>query len=124
MSAPGLAKAVVANGAVPKYTIVKLGAAGIATVAAAATDKLMGVSQDVTAATGERFDAQVTGIAWCTAGGVFAEGDPLTSDASGRAVVAAPAAGSNVRLIGYATEAATALGDVVNILLAPGVMQG
>ena len=36
----------------------------------------------------------------------------------------APAAGVNNRVIGVALEAATAAGDVIRVLLEPGVMQG
>jgi len=42
----------------------------------------------------------------------------------GRCVTAAPAAGANVRLVGIALEAATAVGDVIRVLIEFGSMQG
>lgn len=65
----------------------------------------------------------LAGKAKVTAGGAVSAGDPVTSDASGLAVTAAPGAGSNVTLAGYALEDA-ASGDVFQILVAPSVMQG
>jgi hypothetical protein len=65
----------------------------------------------------------MAGLADVTAGGTVTRGAPLTSDATGRAVVAAPAAGSNVRLIGFARQAAV-VGDVFEIVVSPGLMQG
>ena len=56
-------------------------------------------------------------------GGTVARGAPVTADASGKAVAAAPAAGSNVRIIGFAEVSAVA-GDIAPVLIAPGVMQG
>jgi hypothetical protein len=64
------------------------------------------------------------GIAWVEAGAAIAVGLPVTSDASGRGVAAAPAAGTNNRIIGFALEAAVAAGDQIRVLLSPGQIQG
>jgi hypothetical protein len=118
-----LAMAFNAEGAIAAYSIVKAGASGGALAAAAATDKILGVSTDIAAAQGETVDVLMDGICFVTAGGNIAQGDLLTSNAAGAAVTAAPAAGSNVRLVGIAMEAAVA-GDVFRVMLQPGSLQG
>jgi len=114
-----------AEGVIPSYRFVKFGAAdGGVLVTAAATDKIIGVNDRLAfAAIGDRGDVVRIGIAEVEYGGNVSAGDPLTSDASGRAIVAAPAAGSNVRIAGFA-EVAGVLGDIGSYMCAPGVMQG
>lgn len=90
---------------------------------AAATDYLMGVSAQVTGSAGERVDIIKEGIADVVYGGTITRGQPLTTDANGKAVAAAPAAGSNVRIIGFA-EVSGVSGDIGSVLIGPGVMQG
>jgi hypothetical protein len=120
-----LAKGRIATAATPAYTIVKPGgSANGMQPAAAATDKLIGVNADVAKAIGEFGDVVVAGEALVLAGAAFAEGDLLTSDAQGRAITATAGAGSNVRTIGYALEAATAANQVVPIMVVPGSFQG
>jgi hypothetical protein len=115
----------IASGAVGAYLIVKPGAtAGTAAQAAAATDKVIGVTTDVAAADGERMDVIHLGEGKVVAGAAFADGDQLMSDANGRAITAAAAAGANVRTIGYAREAASAAGDICEMTVQPGVFQG
>ena len=107
------------------YTIVKPAATDFTIApAAAAGDKAFGVTTDVDAASGERADVIHLGEAKVLAGAAFAAGDLLMSDASGRAITAAAAAGANVRTIGYARQSANALGDIVEINVQPGVFQG
>jgi hypothetical protein len=114
----------IAEAAIAPYRIVKPGAADRGVVqAAAAADALMGVCDSVGPALGERCDIVRSGIALVEFGGTVAAGAAVTSDASGKAVAAAPAAGSNVRIIGFAEVAAVA-GDIADVLIAPGVMQG
>ncbi|WP_263418678.1 capsid cement protein [Terriglobus albidus] len=113
-----------ATASVGKYRIVKPGTNnGEAVLASAATDKIVGVSDNLDVVSGDRYDVVVAGYAPVTYGGTIAAGDPLTSDANGAAVTAAPAVGSNVRLIGFAHFAGVA-GDVWPIQVAPSVMQG
>lgn len=119
----GLVKTQIAGAAIGAYKIVKPGAAADTVVqAAAATDKSIGVS-DLGAPSGDRVDVIIDGIARVVYGGTVAYGDPLTSDASGNAVAAAPAAGANVRIIGIAMVAGVA-GDIGAVRLSPSVMQG
>lgn len=92
-----------ADADVAKHRIVKPGSAdGHATIAAAATDALMGVADSLGAKSGQLFDTVCGGYATVQYGGTVARGDPLTSNGSGQAVKAT-VAGS--RLIGFAVVA-------------------
>lgn len=125
MRNPGLQKNYTAEAAIPAYRIVKFGAAdGGVLQAAAATDKLIGVTDRLAAAAAnDRIDVIRTGIAEVQYGGTVAAGDLLTADASGRAIVATAAAGSNVRVIGVA-EVAGVVDDTGSMLIVPGAFQG
>lgn len=119
-----LNKNYVAEAAIAAYRIVKFGTAdGNVVQAAAATDFLVGVMESVGPAINERCDVIKSGIADVEFGGTVTRGGPVTSDASGKAVAAAPGAGSNVRIIGFA-EVSAVSGDIAPVLVAPGVMQG
>lgn len=96
----------VAEATITEGQILKNGSAGLQVLpAASVSDKSIGVAEH-DAASGEGIRMQVAGRAKYKAGGTIAKGDLLTSDASGRAVTAAPAQGDNNRIIGYATESA------------------
>ncbi|SFF13466.1 capsid cement protein [Nitrosomonas sp. Nm166] len=113
-----------AGGAISAYRIVKAGANdGEVLQAAAATDLLMGVCGAIAPASGERVDIVKVGIAQVEFGGTVTRGQPVTSDANGKAVAAAPAAGVNNRIIGFA-EVSAVSGDIADVLIAPGLMQG
>jgi len=125
MSNVMLFKSVVAGAAIGTYTLVKLGADdGTVVPATASTDSIIGAVQEVSPALGERVDVALVGIAYVTAGAAITRGALLTSDASGRVITAAPAAGVNARTIGVALEAATAAGDQIRVLLSQGSVQG
>ena len=119
-----LIKSFTAGAAINAFRIVKFSAAETVVLAAAATDNLLGVCGDVSPAAGERCDTVLTGITMVEAGAAIAIGSFVTSDAVGRCVLAAPAAGVNNRVVGVNLDAASAAGDVVRVLLEPGVMQG
>ena len=120
----GRSKNFKAGGAIAARTIVKFGGADDTVVAAAAaTDKLLGVSSEIAAASGEPCDVFLTGIAEVISGGTIARGDLVTSDASGFAVTAAPSAGTNNRVIGAALASAVS-GDILAIQLGAGSFQG
>jgi hypothetical protein len=74
-------------------------------------------------AAGDPVDIAKGGLPEVTLGGIVAAGDPLTADANGKAIKAEPAAGSNVRIVGFA-EVAGIAGDRIPFQFAPGVMQG
>lgn len=122
MGTPTLIRNYTAGGAIAKYRIVKHGATdGAALQAAAPTDALMGVCTELDSGGGA--DVIKAGVADVEYGGNVTRGDPLTSDASGKAVTAAPAAGTNARIVGYA-EVSGVSGDIGSALIAIGVMQG
>lgn len=89
---------------------------------AAAGDSLIGVS-DITAATGERVDVQLTDLAPVEYGGNVTRGALLISDSVGRAIAATAAAGTNVRVMGVAMESGVS-GDIGSVMIAPGSFQG
>lgn len=104
----------IAAGAIPSYRIVK-GTAAEATVALAVTDtdKFVGVSGIVSAdAAGDRIDIEMLGIAPVQYGGTVAFGDLLTSDATGRAIIAI----AGDRVIGVAQEAGV-IDEIGSLLL-------
>lgn len=121
----GLIKNYTAEGVIPAYRAVKFGAAdGGVLVAAAAADKVIGVTDRIAAAAiGDRIDVVRAGITEIEYGGAVAAGDLLMADASGRAIVAAAGAGINVRVIGVA-EVAGVLGDIGSLMIDPGSFQG
>ena len=123
---PGLTKTYTTGAAVLRRRIIKPGASdGLVVQGAAATDDIFGVS-DMSAdcVQGDRIDVRLTGVVEIDVGGAIGPGKPITSDAQGRAVQAAPAAGSNVRIIGINGPVTYALGDVGDVFLAQGLMQG
>ena len=103
---------------------VKFSAANTVIQGAAATDKLVAVSDSLgAAAAGDRCEAYVGGVVEVEYGAAVALGDLLTSDAVGRAIPAAPGAGVNNRHMGIA-QVAGVLGDIGEFLFAPGSVQG
>lgn len=119
-----LARNAKAEAAVPAFTIVKYGTAdGQVLPGAAVSDKLIGISTDIAAAINERCDYIAAGVADVLYGGTVTRGDQLTSDASGRAVTAAPAAGTNNRIIGVAMVSGV-VGDVGQVIISQSMMQG
>lgn len=124
MSNPLLMKGFTAGGAINPYRIVRFSAAETVVQAAAATESVIGVNTDLSVVLNERVEVMTHGVAWVEAGAAIALGAPVASDASGRGVAAAPAAGVNNRIIGFALDAAVAAGDQIRVLLSPGQIQG
>lgn len=126
MANPELTKSFVAEAAINPYRIVKFGTAdGQVVQGAAATDSLIGVAASLGQATtvGDRVDVVLEGIALVEFGGAVTRGAQVTADANGKAVAAAPVAGSNNRIIGVAMVSAVA-GDIADILIEQSSMQG
>lgn len=124
MGTPTLNKNYTAESAVTKFRIVAFGSSeGQVIHAASATAKSMGVSMELDADLGDRVDIARAGIADVEYGGTIAAGDVLTADSEGRAVVAAPGAGANVRIAGIA-EYDGVTGDIGAMLVGCGFMQG
>lgn len=123
-ASPTSVKSYIAAAAIAKRRIVRHAAAdNQVQLATAATDLSIGVTTEIDVAINEPVDVIREGLADVEYGGTVTRGQPLTSDATGRAVVAAPAAGSNVRLIGLA-EVSGVVGDIGTVFIAPSVMQG
>lgn len=120
-----LIKAYKAGAQIAPYTIVKWDAVDFQVItAAAATDKIAGVSvPNVTAPVGQRVDVIKSGIAQVVLGGVVTRGDPITSNATGQGVLAAPAAGVNNRIVGYAEKSGVA-NDIIPVLMNIDTIQG
>lgn len=114
-----------ATAAIAAYRIVKFGASdGDVTQAAASTDLSVGVNGRLAAAAaGDRIDIVRSGIAEVEYGGNVTRGAKLTSDADGKAIAAAPAAGVNAQIIGIA-EVSGVAGDIGSVFISPSVMQG
>ena len=124
MGNPTLIKNYIAEGDIEAYRIVKFGTADERVVqAGASTDLIMGVNAELPVVAGERVDVVRAGLADVEFGGTVARGQPVTADADGKAVVAAPAAGVNAHIVGFSEVNAVA-GDIAPVLLARGVLQG
>ena len=120
-----LQKGYTATAFIPARTLVKFGAAdGVVVPAVAAADFVIGVQLEIDCAIGERASVGMIGnIADVLYGGTVVRGDALVANAVGRAVVAAPGVGANVRCIGYA-EVSGVSGDIGTVMISPFTMQG
>lgn len=87
----------------------------------AATDFGFGVADTLGAEAGQMLDVHRAGLAEIELGGTVAAGDPLTSDASGKAIRAVAAAGTTVWIVGYA-DGPGVVGDYIDCFVAPGVL--
>ena len=124
MANPGLIKTYDASGAIAAYTVVKFTSTDFQVASASAvSDKLAGITTEIAAADTERVDVIHDGIAYASCGGTVAQGDPLTVNASGQVVTAAPATGVNNQCIGRARQSGAA-GDVIEVLVDLFVLQG
>ncbi len=114
-----------AGAVISPYRFVQPGAADGAVIQAAAVgDPIIGVSDSLGAdAAGDRVDIQTMGVAEVELGGTVTRGDFLTSNATGQAIAAAPATGVNNSVGGRARVSGVA-GDIIDVLLAPGQIQG
>lgn len=125
MAIEGVAKTFLAGAAITKRRIVKLGADDKHVIqGAAATDSLIGVADSLGAAAAEDpIDVILQGIADVELGGTVTRGGLLSSDANGKAVAAAPGAGTNNRIIGFALASGVS-GDIIAVQISQGSVQG
>jgi hypothetical protein len=108
--------------AIAPYLIAKHSAAnGTIEVASANTDLLIGAVDSLGVEASTLADFDFAGVREVRAGGVIAAGDPLTSDANGKAIKALPANSTQVRIIGFALAAAAA-DDIIPYSIAPGCL--
>ena len=126
MQTTDIIKNFVAGGAIAQNRLVRLGATNLQVLqASAAADALIGVChQPGGAASGERCDVVINGTADVEFGAAVTRGALLMADGNGRAITAAAAAGTNVRIVGVALTDAAASGDIGQVLLSPGSFQG
>ncbi len=122
MGIPGLIRGYKAPSAVAGRRLVAPDSDGNVQQAASSTDAIFGVS-DLGADAGQTCDVIHSGIADVEFGGAVNPGDPVTADADGKAVTAAPASGVNARVGGTAILGAVA-GDIRPVLLNPTQIQG
>lgn len=113
-----------AGAALTARRLVKMSADRTVIPAAAATDTPIGVAEFDVTTVGEIGTIQVDGVAYVEAGAAISVGDKVTADSSGRGVTAAPSAGTNNGVIGIALEAASAAGDLIEVMLVPSTLQG
>ncbi len=134
-----LTKNFIAEAAVTKRRIVKFGGSDTAVEPATGPgDALIGIAAELGAAADGRIDVHLAGIAEVEAGGVIARGDLITAGADGKAVAATrhthtenaaaaytqdadTGAGSVVSTIGVALQGAGAAGDLIRVLIQPGL---
>ena len=110
MATPGIYKNFEAEGEIGPYVIVTHGTTDYSVKAATgATVPLVGVTDELGKLDNGRIDVCVEGLPEVMLGGAVAAGDPLTSDASGKAVKAT-AAGN--RILGFALVSG-ASGDII-----------
>jgi Uncharacterized conserved protein (DUF2190) len=110
---------------VPARRFVRHGAADHEVqLAANDTVPILGVSEQVGGVAGQPVDVIHLGVAVVEAGGAVARSSLVTADATGRAVVSAPAAGVNAFVGGVALETATAAGDLIRVLIRNERIQG
>ena len=120
----GLIKNFGAGGAIPARRFVKFGADDDTVVlATSATDSVIGVSLELDSVSGDRVDVTLGDLAEVTIGGAVGRSDLVVSDAQGRAVTAAPAAGANVRVGGVAMSS-NVLGDIGTVLVRQSAFRG
>ncbi|MBN8243302.1 hypothetical protein JF546_09795 [Nitratireductor aquimarinus] len=101
--------------------IVSAAADGEVNTASANTDPSIGISDAMGAEAGRMVDLTQVGWAELKLGGTVSAGDPLTSDAEGRGVKAAPVAGTEVRVAAIAM-ADGELDEIIPVLVAPSVL--
>jgi hypothetical protein len=125
MANPGFTKNYNAVAAILAYHIVKPSGINDGEVipATSATDALIGVSQNIDVASGQPVDVIHDDSANLMLGGTVAFGDPITSDANACGVKAAPAAGTNNRIVGIAL-ASGVVNDIVPVRITLGTIQG
>lgn len=106
----------IAGGTIAQYRAVKLDStAGQVVAATAITDNTVGASM-VSASSGQTLSVQTFGKVKLTASAAITLGDQVMVTASGAGKVST-AAGATAKSIGVALEAASADGDIIEVLL-------
>jgi hypothetical protein len=120
----GLEKEVNTSGTVAQYTLATPGADDNTCVQASGVTALMeGVFQFAPTTDQPQVRIRMSGISWVQISAPVTRGQPITSDANGNGVPAAPAAGTNNYIIGYALGSGAA-GQLIPVLIVPQRIQG
>lgn len=98
-----------------QYKFVKISGSLTVTVCAAITDQIFGVLQDEPLS-GEAAEIVSTGITKVVAGGTITAGDPIGTDANGKAVKVTVGTDTTKYAVGYALDSAVS-GDIVPIFI-------
>ncbi|MEO1987563.1 MAG: hypothetical protein ABGX47_13120 [Martelella sp.] len=120
-----IVKTFVAAGAIGHRRLVAFTANdGEVALATSPDDPIAGVVDFPSGATaGQRIDVVLFGPAEVVCGGDIMPGDPITADADGAAVAAAPGAGENVSLGGFLLTGAES-GDFARAIVQRGTLTG
>jgi hypothetical protein len=110
----GIVRSFTADAAITKNRVVKITSTGV-DVATADTDKVIGVST-LTVATGDQCPVQLSGTCKITASAAISAGDLVVATTGGKIATTTT---DKKRVIGTALEAATADGDLIEVLLTP-----
>lgn len=121
MHCPTFTRAFEADGAIAARRLVYTSGLAKAKIADATSDttiakRPIGVSAEVAAASGDRADIHLAGIADVTSGAAFTVGATLKADGTGRAVTTSTA---NDFVAGIALQAAGSAGEIVPMLIMP-----
>lgn len=118
---PVLTKSFKTEAAIEGHLIVAAGDGGVVIAATSARMPLIGAAGSMGAPAYGMLDVVLVGRDEVRAGGDISFGDPLTSDANGKAIKAVPVAGSVIRVVGFAQTDASD-GDIFPYLVAPSVI--
>lgn len=110
--------------AIAQYLIVKESGSTVVISGAANAVAPVGIVQNKPTPTGEAPSVRTIGVSKCVAGAAVAVGAKITSDAAGKGITAAPAAGVNSGVVGIARTAAAAAGDLFTVKLQQFDLQG
>jgi len=117
---PGFVKSYEASAVITGRRIVMFSdtaASSKVAMAAANTSPMIGIADTMGApAIGDLCDVHLSGLVSVELGGTVTAGAPLTSDATGRAIVAAVAATASRRVVAFAMEPGV-VGDVIDVWL-------
>lgn len=125
MSIPTLIRTYPASADIAPRRIVKfsdVSATSKVAQATANTEPLWGISDAMGALSGGSCDVIVDGLAEVQLGGTVTAGAPLTSDANGKAIALAGAAGATRRRIAFAEQPGVD-GDIIKVSVSRGVQQ-
>ncbi|WP_174800687.1 hypothetical protein [Martelella limonii] len=120
-----IVKSFIAAGAIGHRRLAKFTANdGEVALATSPDDPIAGVIDFPSGATaGQRIDVVLFGPAEVVCGGDILPGDPITADANGAAIKAAPGAGENVALGGFLLSGAES-GDFARAIVQRGTLTG